>query len=423
MTPLAIAFLPLTDSAILVAARERGFAEAEGIALALVRDTSWANVRDRLVYGQVQAAHLLAPLAVAVTLGLSQQPAAIAAPFKLSVNGNALTLSPELAAALDPIGKHRIDDPVATAHDFAAAIGLFRRKPVLGIVHRFSSHALLLRYWLGYAGIDPDRDVTLRVLSPTLMADALGAGEIDGFTAGEPWNSVAVNAGCGEIAAAGVSLWKRGVEKVLGVRESWADANPGLLDRLLRALDRASAWCDDPANRDELAAMLAMPGYVGQPAEIIARALGGLMPLRRGGEAERVADFVLFHREAANFPWRSQALWIYSQLVRWNFVEPSATAEAAAAHVFRSDLYRRALGGGSTPMPGASMKVEGSLGAPLAVGSDRGPLTLGPDRFFDGRRVRSRRHRRVSEGLRQLTFAAAAATGDAPARGPEARFP
>lgn len=103
MTPLAIAFLPLTDSAPLVAARERGFAEAEGISLRLVRDTSWAAVRDRLVYGQVQCAHLLAPLAVAVTLGLSQAQCPIAAPFKLNDNGNALTLSSELAAALDPI--------------------------------------------------------------------------------------------------------------------------------------------------------------------------------------------------------------------------------------------------------------------------------------------------------------------------------
>ena len=102
MTPLSVAFLPLTDSAVLVAAKELGFAEAEGIDLTLVRSTSWATVRDRLVFGQVQAAHILAPLAVAVTLGLSQHAAPLAAPFKLNLNGNALTVSAELAAALDP---------------------------------------------------------------------------------------------------------------------------------------------------------------------------------------------------------------------------------------------------------------------------------------------------------------------------------
>ncbi|UZK66684.1 CmpA/NrtA family ABC transporter substrate-binding protein [Sphingomonas sp. M1-B02] len=385
MTPLSIAFLPLTDSAPILVAAELGFAEAEGLALSLVRDTSWATVRDRLVYGQVQAAHLLAPLAVAVTLGLSQTPCAVAAPFKLNDNGNALTLSSEFAAALDPVPRNRIDDPVATAHDFAAAIGLHRRKPVIGIVHRFSSHALMLRYWLGFAGVDPDRDVTLRVLPPSLMTEALRAGEIDGFIAGEPWSSVAVHEGLGEIAAAGATIWRRGVEKVLATRADWAESNPGTLDRLVRALARSAAWCDDPANRDALAELLARPHHVGQPAALIAQALSGRLPLRQGSEPIQIADFLVFHRGAANFPWRSQALWIYSQFLRWGMTGASPASERAAANVFRSDLYRRALAGEATPMPGASMKVEGALGEPLSAGSHRGSLTLAPDRFFDGR--------------------------------------
>jgi two-component system, oxyanion-binding sensor len=109
-----------------------------------------------------------------------------------------------------------------------------------------------------------------------------------------------------------------------------------------------------------------------------------MMP--RVGEASlRFPDFMLFSREATGFPWRSQALWIYSQLVRWGMIERTDAGEAAAGRVFRPDVYRRALAGSDTPMPGASMKVEGALGAPLPVGSSRGALTLGPDRFFDGR--------------------------------------
>ena len=385
MTPLSIAFLPLTDAAPLIAARERGFAEAEGIDLSLIRDTSWATVRDRLAYGQVQGAHLLAPLAVAVTLGLSQACCPIAAPFKLNDNGNALTLSSELAVALDPDPRNRIADPIATAHDFAGAIGLHRRKPVIGIVHRFSSHALMLRYWLGYAGVNPDRDVSLRVLPPSLMTQALRLGEIDGFIVGEPWSSVAVAEGIGEIAAVGVNIWRRGVEKVLATRADWAEANPELLDRLLRALDRAAAWCDDPANHAALAALLARPDYIGQPADLLQQALGGRMPLVRGGEPASVPGFLVFHDGATNFPWRSQALWIYSQFVRWGMVEPSREAEAAAAGVFRSDLYRRALAGSGVALPGASMKVEGALANPLAAASHQGSLMLAPDRFFDGK--------------------------------------
>ncbi|PSJ42083.1 CmpA/NrtA family ABC transporter substrate-binding protein [Allosphingosinicella deserti] len=385
MIPVAATFVPLTDSAILIAAHRLGFAAEAGIDLTLMRERSWATVRDRLLYGQVQVAHLLAPLALAVTLGIGHPAVALAAPFKLGMNGNALTLSSELAAALDPVARNRVDDPVATAHDLAAAIGLHRRKPILGIVHRYSSHALTLRYWLGFAGIDPDRDLQLRVLPPSAMVEALAAGEIDGFIAGEPWSSVAVEEGLGEIVAFTSNIWGRSVEKVLAMREDWAEANPDTVDRLLRALDRAAAWCEDPANAAELAAMLSDPEVIGEPAHLIERALAGRMALSRGGEIVDSPDFLMLHREAANFPWRSQALWIYSQFVRWKFVAPNPAAEARAARLFRSDIYRRALAGGATPLPGASLKVEGALAVPTGAGSDRGTLTLGPDRFFDGR--------------------------------------
>lgn len=384
-TNLRIAFLPLDDVAVLAAARERGFAEEEGLSLDLVRTTSWATLRDRLIYGQVQAAHMLAPLAVAVTLGLSQQPAALATPFKLGVNGNMLVMATEFAAALAPDPVARLADPLGTAHDFAAAIGLWRRKPVIGVVHRFSSHALMLRYWLASAGVDPDRDVVLRVLPPSLTGEALHAGEIDGFIAGEPWGSAAIESGRAEAVAIGERIWRRGVEKVLAFRESWLDENPEVTDRLLRALARSAVWCDAPDNHEALADMLADERYVGLPTELIARALGGRIVPRAGENAVPFPDFLLFSREATPFPWRSQALWIYSQLVRWNMVDPSIETAAKAAGVFRPDIYRRALAGSDLPMPGASMKLEGAVEAPLGVGSRKGDLTLGPDRFFDGR--------------------------------------
>jgi len=294
-------------------------------------------------------------------------------------------MAKDFAAALDPDPVSRLADPLGTAHDFAAAIGLWRRKPVIGVVHRFSSHALMLRYWLASAGVDPDRDVVLRVLPPSLTVEAIHAGEIDGFIAGEPWGSAAIDSGRAEAVAIGERIWQRGVEKVLTFRENWLDENPETVDRLLRALARAAVWCDEPANREALADILAGPRYVGQPADLILRALAGTIVPRAGHPALSSPDFVLFSREATSFPWRSQALWIYSQLVRWNMVEASADTAAKAAAVFRPDVYRRALAGGDLPMPGASMKLEGAVGAPLGVGSRKGDLMLGPDRFFDGR--------------------------------------
>jgi NitT/TauT family transport system ATP-binding protein len=384
VTHLSIAMLPLSDSAPLVVAREMGFAQAHGLDLHLVRTTSWATLRDRLVYGQVQAAHMLAPLAIAVTLGLSQHPASLSAPFKLNVNGNALVMATDFAQALEPDLSRRVADPVGTAHDFANAIGLFRRKPVIGVVHRFSSHALMLRYWLGFAGVDPDRDVTLRVLPPSLMVEALRLGEIDGFIAGEPWNSAAIFEGLAEIVAAGVNIWRRGVEKVLAMRTDWMEANADTVDRLILALSEAAAWCDEPDNRAELARLLERPEYLGQPAEWILTALSGRFVPQRDAAPLSIPDFLLYHREATGFPWRSQALWIYSQLLRWNMAKPSAAAQQAAANVFRPDVYRRALAAASLPLPGASMKLEGAVASPLGVGAHQGALTLGPDRFFDG---------------------------------------
>jgi ABC-type nitrate/sulfonate/bicarbonate transport system substrate-binding protein len=384
-TSLRIAFLPLTDVAVLAVAQERGFAEAEGLALDLVRTTSWATLRDRLVYGQVQAAHMLAPLAVAVTLGLSQQPAALSAPYKLNVNGNMLVMASDFAAALTPDPAGRLTDPLGTAHDFAAAIGLWKRKPVIGVVHRFSSHAIMLRYWLASAGVDPDRDVVLRVLPPSLTVEAMRAGEIDGFIAGEPWGSAAVEAGLAEAVAIGERIWRRGVEKVLTFREDWMEENPETVDRLLRAVTRSAIWCDDPDNHAALADLLSGERYVDQPADLISRALSGQIVARVDEAPIANPDFMLFAREATPFPWRSQALWIYSQLVRWGMVEHSAEQAAKAGGVFRPDIFRRALADSNVPMPGASMKLEGAVDLPLAVGSRRGELTLGPDRFFDGR--------------------------------------
>lgn len=384
MIPISVAFLPLTDCAILVAAKEKHFASKQGIKLTLIRDVSWATVRDRLVYGQVQAAHLLAPLAVGVSLGLSQHRAGIAAPFKLNVNGNAITFSKALATAVggDPV--QRVLDPAATARRLAEVIPRLARPPVIAVVHRFSGHALALRYWLAYAGIDPDTDVELRVVPPPLMVDALGRGEIDGFSVGEPWNSSAVDAGTGEIVAISARIWESGPEKMLAFREDWADSHPDTVDRLLVALDAAARWCEQRENRDELSGLLSRDEYLGRRPSLISRAFTGRLLLSSRGEEVDSPNYLSFHRNAANFPWRSQALWIYSQLVRWNYLEASPEAELAASRVFRSDIYRRALAGTDTPLPSASLKVEGSLDVNFPAASQKGNLTLSPDRFFDG---------------------------------------
>jgi len=388
-TIVRIGFLPLVDSAILIAAHKMGFAAAQGLRLDLSREASWANIRDKLVYRHFDAAHMLAGLPIAATLGLSRAPTPLLAPFSLGLNGNAVTLATRLAAGIEAQGAALDPDrPADAAHALAAEVA--RRTAAglpllrLGIVHRFSSHNYILRYWLAFAGLDPDRDVQLVIVPPPLMADALAADEIDGFIVGEPWSSVAVAAGTGRIVALGCRIWQRGIEKVLGVRADWADANADTLSALLRALDAAAAWCGNAANRGVLTGLLARPEYLDKPAAMIAGILSGQLATGAGTTAD-APDFLVYYKGAANFPWVSQALWLYSQMVRWDQVVPSAAAEAAVRGVFRPDLYRRAVGGGPTPVPGANAKVEGALKTPIAVGSRAGRLSIGPDIFFDRR--------------------------------------
>jgi len=386
MSAFRIGFLPLVDAVLPILAHELGLAKAEGLELALVRDPSWATVRDRLIYGQTDAAHLLAPLAIATSLGLDRPAVPLAAPFMLGLNGNAVTVTPEIAAQL---GEDPVWDATRTGHRLAAVArerAAAGRKLRLAVVHRYSSHNYMLRYWLAASGCDVERDVEIVVVPPPFVAEALQSGEIDGSCVGEPWNSVAVERGVGVIVAATARIWSRGVEKLLAMRTATLGERAEEVAMLLRALNKAGEIAADPARRGEVAALLARPEYCDQPAALIERALGDRMVLLPGGPAEPVDDFLVLHREAANFPWRSQAMWLYTQMVRWGHASADLRDLGRAAAVFRPDVYRAVLSGTGAVIPSASEKVEGAISVPTGAGSVTGRLILGPDRFFDGRR-------------------------------------
>ncbi|TCP37544.1 CmpA/NrtA family ABC transporter substrate-binding protein [Sphingomonas sp. BK235] len=383
---MRIGFLPLVDAALPILAHELGFAAAEGIAIEPVRDLTWAAVRDRLIYGQTDAAHMVAPLAIATTLGRDRAAVPLAVPFVLGLNGNAITFSTALGAACAL--EDRLGDPRAVGAALRA-VALERRaagRPLrFGVVHRYSSHNYMLRYWLAEVGVRPDIDVEIVVTSPTFAADALAAGEVDGICVGEPWNSIAVDRGVGRIALATAQIWRRGVEKVLALRQETALARPETLAALIRALHAAAAHFVAPDTAADSAAILARPAYLDAPVDAILRAITDRVRLVRGGTPVHFADFMFQHREAANFPWRSQAAWLYAQMVRWEGGSVEAREAAAAEATFRPDLYRAALAGSGAVLPGASSKLEGALTAPIGAGATQGRLMLGSDRFFDGR--------------------------------------
>jgi ABC-type nitrate/sulfonate/bicarbonate transport system substrate-binding protein len=383
LTPFRIGFLPLVDAALPILARELGFAEEEGIDLMLVRDLSWATVNDRLLYGHSDAAHLLAPLAIATTLGLGRPPAAISVPFVLGLNGNAITLRPDLAAQVTTVGLP--DDARAVGLRLAEVVRASPTKLRLGVVHRYSSHDYMLRYWLSGSGIDPATDVEIVTVAPPFAADALANREIDGICVGEPWNSVAVDRGVGVIVAVTSQIWLRGVEKVLAMRTDRMEADPETTQALTRALYRAGAAFVDPTQLDAICEILARPEYLDNAAALIRGAVSDQIVFAKGTAPVAIPNFMFQHREAANFPWASQAAWLYAQMCLAGHATADMADYARAQRVFRPDIYRAALRPLGVPLPGASSKLEGSIAGPTGVGTTQGRLILGPDRFFDGR--------------------------------------
>jgi len=384
-----VGFIPLLDISVLVAAAEVGFAAREGLNLELVRDVSWANIRDRLAFHQFDVAHMLSPMTVASKLGLGSNPSPTFTPFILGRGGNAITLSLGLYRTMQAVaGLDGSEDALANARALKSVIDLRKRqgdKPlVFGMTYPFSSHNYEFRFWMGAAGIHPDRDVTMTVVPPPFTADAMAAGAIDGFCVNAPWNMLAVARGVGRVVAVKADLWPSAPEKALGVRPDWAEKNPDTLARLMVALDRAAEWCDQRQNRAELAAMIAGRAYIDAPVDIISDLLLDRFLVDPDGRVREIANYLTFHDEAANFPWVSHALWIYSQMVRWGQAAYSREGELAAASAYRPDIYRAALAGTGPSIPTEDAKIEGNL-APISVPSTGGGLTLAASPFIDGK--------------------------------------
>lgn len=387
LTQITAGYVPLLDSAVLLATEEFGFAESEGLHLNLVRETSWANIRDRVAIGHLEVAHMLGPMPLSANLGLTPLDAAVIAPMALGLGGAAITMSNAVWSKIAAAG--------APGDGAAGPVGAALRTVVLdrarageprlrlAVVHPESAHNYSLRYWLAASGIDPDQDVDIVIVPPPLQADALAAKRTDGFCVGEPFGSVAVARGIGRIVTTKGHIWQMSPDKVLGTRLQWAERFPEQLAALLRAATRAARWCEDPGNHGALAAMLAREDRLAIDADLILRALTGKLQFEPGVE-KSVSDFFVPYSRAANFPWVSHALWFYSQMVRWGQVNHTPENAKKAAASYRPDLYRAALSGMGMPVPGASSKVEGALTEPTEVGAMGGHLTLGPDGFFDG---------------------------------------
>jgi ABC-type nitrate/sulfonate/bicarbonate transport system substrate-binding protein len=362
-TPVHIGFIPLVDAAALIVAVDKGFTAAEGLDVTLAREVSWSNVRDKLNIGLFDAAHLLAPVAIASSLGLGHIRVPIVAPFNLGLNGNAITVSPALHAAImaeidgDPF------DPMATALALSRVVATRRKhgaEPLtFGMTFPFSTHNYQLRFWMAAGGVDPDEDVRLVVLPPPYMVDSIAGGQIDAFCVGAPWNSIAVDRGVGRILHFVSDILVRAAEKVLAIRQSWSEKNPEVVAALVRAAFQAAEFIEQPQNRSEVARILARPERIGVDADVIRRTLDGRLKISPDGTTRESDRYLLVGREGAARPDPVQAAWLYAQMVRWGQAAISPEALAIAMAVFRPDLYAAALGTSGE----ADRAAAGSVGA------------------------------------------------------------
>jgi nitrate/nitrite transport system ATP-binding protein len=331
---LDIGFIPLTDCAPLVIAKEKGFFAAQGLEnVTLCREPSWKAITEGICNQRLDAAQMVAAMPLAMTLGMggaASLPMVIA--MILSRNGDAITLSKKLAEQ----GVRSLANLKTLVEQTPDQVHTF------GMVHPASMHNLLLRYWLASGGIDPDQDVNLTMIPPPLMVSNLEQGNIDGYCVGAPWNSMAVNENLGFVAATDLDIWPGHPEKVLGVREDWAQKYPKTHIAMVKALLQACEYCDDRRNREEVLTILAKPEYVGVDVKHLRP--GFIDPYDRGlgEEPQPLRRYPQFFVDQSNCPGRAEGLWILTQLARWGLTPFPKNWIEILERVRRVDLYGEA---------------------------------------------------------------------------------
>lgn len=387
-TRLNLGFIPLTDCAPLAVAKELGFFENYGLDVALSKEASWANIRDKVCFGVLDGAQMLAGMPLASSLGAEAFQRPMVAGFAMSLNGNAITVSSALYRRLLDTNAASMADRPLTAGVLKKLIEADRAagRPSLrfAMVYPCSSHNYLLRYWLASAGIDPDRDVTITVVPPQAMAEHLRRGHIDGYCVGEPWNTRTVEDGLGHVLIASYEIWNNHPEKVFGVTRQWEEEHPNTHRAILMALIEAARWLDQPENRAQAARMLSRPEYVDTPETLLHAGLLGEFRYGAGESAVPFPDFHVFHRYAANIPRLSHAEWLISQMLRWGQLKGPVDVTAAAAGVYLPGLYREAAAALGLPCPPTNHNPEGLHDQPWLLATASQSFDMGPDRFFDG---------------------------------------
>lgn len=387
-TNLKLGFIPLTDCAPLVIAQEKGFFRQQQLNVELIKEASWANIRDKVVIGALDGAQMLATMPIATTLGIGGMAAPMITAMIMDLNGNAITVSNALYERIQSLAPETLEQSPITAIGLKQVIDANKRaggeRLRFAMVFPTSTHNYELRYWLASAGIDPDRDIELIVIPPPQMVDNMASGNVDGFCVGEPWNSLAVKQGLGHTLITKYEIWNNSPEKVFGVTEEWANQYPETHKAILKALYGATQWLDESeANRIEAAELLSQKDYVNTDVDVIKMSMTGTFCYSKEEPPVPMDDFNVFHRYSANFPWLSHAIWFMSQMVRWGHIGEAQDFHKIAARIYRPDIYRQVMQELGEDCPKMDNKTEGIHTSQWSLQDSQTSLGMGADAFFD----------------------------------------
>lgn len=308
-----------------------GLFEKYGVPVTLSREVGWATIRDKIIYGELDAAQAPAGMLITVNAGIGAVKTDCLTGLVLNLNGNAITLSKSLAG-----------EGVRDGASLRAYLSRTGERLTFGIVYHHSSHAFMLRNWLQSHQIDPERDVQLVVVPPAQVHGNLKAGHIHGYCVGEPWNSLAVLSRTGFIVARGSELEPGHPEKVLMVRRQFAEQQEAAHLGMIAALIEAGRFCDAPENRERLVETLAQPEVINAPIQAIKMSLGAKLD-NGNGKLDRTGGDHIFHANEANDPTPAKARWVIDNLIRSRALsDPSLLADDAALACFRSDIFHQA---------------------------------------------------------------------------------
>ncbi|MGF6199855.1 CmpA/NrtA family ABC transporter substrate-binding protein [Pseudomonas laurylsulfatiphila] len=360
-TEINLGFMALSDCASVVVAATQGFAQPYGLTLNLKRQSSWANLRDKLVSGELDAAHSLYGLIYAVHLGIGGVAATdMAVLMGLNQNGQSINLSRGLQA-LGVTSPEALDRHV------------HQTRPKLTFAQTFptGTHAMWLYYWLASQGIHPLRDVDSVVVPPPQMVAHLRAGRIDGFCVGEPWSASAVQQDLGFTLATTQTLWPNHPEKVLGCTRAFVEQYPNTARVLVMAILEASRFIEESReNRRSTAQLLSAAQYLDAPLECIEpRLLGDYID----GLGNRWQDphALRFHGEGeVNLPYLSDGMWFMTQFRRWGLLRDDPDYLAVARQVHQLELYREAASAVGVAAPGKEMRSSQLIDGKIWDGSD-----------------------------------------------------